>query len=123
VAAAGRDRDQQCDTEAGLNTIENWNQGNGVICFGNGGELSSNRRDHQELSMLALHLAQSALVYVNTLLIQDMLAEPEWADVLTPEDKRGLTPLFWTHLVPYGEVRLDMSRRLAIRDAAPSWQP
>ena len=55
VANYLRDRDQQRDTEAGLNPIENWNQGNGVICFGKGGELSSNRRDHQELSMLALH--------------------------------------------------------------------
>jgi hypothetical protein len=39
--------------------------------------------------------------YVNTLMIQDMLADPEWADVLTDEDKRALTLLFWMHIQPY----------------------
>jgi hypothetical protein len=38
--------------------------------------------------------------YVNTLVIQDLLAEPEWAHVLTDEDRRGLTQLFWTHVLP-----------------------
>ena len=42
--------------------------------------------------MLSLHIFQAALVYVNPLMIQDILAEPEWASVLTPEDFRGLTP-------------------------------
>jgi hypothetical protein len=64
--------------------------------------------------MLSLHILQAALVYVNTLMIQDILAEPEWADVLTPEDLRGLTPLFWAHVQPYGEVKLNMTRRLAL---------
>ena len=31
-------------------------------------------------------------------LVQDVLAEPAWADPLTPEDRRGLTPLFWAHV-------------------------
>jgi Tn3 transposase DDE domain len=44
----------------------------------------------------------------------DILAEPEWAGVLTAEDLRGLTPLFWAHVRPYGEVRLNMTRRLAL---------
>ena len=26
----------------------------------------------------------------------------------------GLTPLFWTHVRPYGEVRLDLGSRLTI---------
>jgi len=52
--------------------------------------------------------------YVNTLMIQDILAELEWAGVLTPEDLRGLTPLFWAHVLPYGEVKLNMTRRLAL---------
>ena len=30
-------------------------------------------------------------------------------------DRRGLTPLFWTHVAPYGEVKLDMGRRLPLR--------
>jgi hypothetical protein len=37
----------------------------------------------------------AALVYVSTLLLQDVLAEHDWTELLTPEDRRGLTPLFW----------------------------
>ena len=47
-------------------------------------------------------------------MIQDLLAEPEWDDALTTEDRRGLTPLFWSHVLPYGEVRLDMATRLRL---------
>ncbi len=57
-------------------------------------------------------------MYVNTLMLQDVLAEPSWANLLTPADRRGLTPLFWMHVVPYGEVNLDMASRLNI-GAAP----
>lgn len=45
-----------------------------------------------------------------------ILADLDWADILTPEDKRGLTPLFWAHLLPYGEVKLNMTRRLLLSD-------
>jgi Tn3 transposase DDE domain len=69
--------------------------------------------------MLALHILQAALVYVNTLMIQDILAEPEWAGVLTAEDLRGLTPLFWAHVLPYGEVKLNMTNRLALSATQP----
>lgn len=51
---------------------------------------------------------------MNTLMLQDVLDDPEWADVLTEADLRGLTPLFWAHVLPYGEVKLDMSRRLEL---------
>jgi hypothetical protein len=50
--------------------------------------------------------------YVNTLMIQDLLADSDWEDVLTADDRRGLTPLFWAHVLPYGEVRLNMDTRL-----------
>ncbi|WP_263579228.1 Tn3 family transposase [Streptomyces sp. PSKA30] len=68
---------------------------------------------------------QSALVYVNTLMLQDILGEPEWAGLLTPADRRGLTPLFWSHVRPYGEVNLGMATRLSLggrrtRTADPS---
>jgi hypothetical protein len=39
--------------------------------------------------------------------------------VLTVDGRRGLTPLFWSHILPYGEVRLNMARRLALNDPAP----
>jgi TnpA family transposase len=50
--------------------------------------------------MFALHILQAGLVYVNALMIQDILAEPEWADAFTAEDLRGLTTLFWAHVRP-----------------------
>lgn len=110
-------RDLQREIQEGLNVVEGWNGANDIIFFGKSGELSSNRRDQQELAILALHLLQTALVYVNTLMVQELLGEPEWADRLTDEDRRGLTPLFWSHVQPYGEVRLNMSNRLALAAA------
>ncbi|MEE1752928.1 DUF4158 domain-containing protein [Streptomyces sp. SP18CS02] len=65
-----------------------------------------------ETSMLALHLLQSALVHVNTLLVQQILAEPAWASRLSDEDRRGPTALFWSNVNPYGTFRLDMDKRL-----------
>ncbi|MFE9479306.1 Tn3 family transposase [Streptomyces spororaveus] len=120
VARYLRDRDLQREIQEGLNVVEGWNGANDIIFFGKSGELSSNRRDQQELSVLALHLLQTALVFVNTLMIQDMLADPEWADVLTDEDKRALTPLFWMHIQPYGEVRLNMGSRLQLAVPTPA---
>jgi TnpA family transposase len=101
-----RDRDLQREIGEGLNVVESWNRANAVIFFGKGGDIATNRRDEQELSVLCLRILQAALVYVNTLMVQDVLAYDMWADRLTAEDKRGLTPLFWAHVAPYGEVRL-----------------
>ncbi|MGW1909041.1 Tn3 family transposase [Streptomyces cinnamoneus] len=70
------------------------------------------RVSHAETSMLALHLLQSRLVHVNTLLLQQVLAEPKWAKKLSAEDRRGLTALFWSNINPYGTFRLDMNKRL-----------
>src|SRR6266704_4900074 len=86
--------------------------------YGKGGEFASNRLDDQEISMLALHLLQISLVFVNTLMVQEVLAEGEWMKRLTTEDYRGLTPLFYGHINPYGILRLDMTERLPIREAA-----
>jgi hypothetical protein len=68
----------------------------------------STNREEQEISMLALHLLQSALVHINTMLVERILAEPAWASRLTDEDRRALSPLFWTHTNPYGKFTLDM---------------
>jgi hypothetical protein len=84
-------RDLQRETESGLNVVENYNGVNDYIRFGKRGELASNRREEQELGMLCLHILQSCLALINTLMIQDTLALPEWIDVLTDADRRGLT--------------------------------
>jgi hypothetical protein len=53
----------------------------------------------------------------NTQLIQAVLRDPAWAAKLTEEDRRGLSPLFWSHVNPYGRFRLDMDRRLDLTAA------
>src|SRR3954468_19521949 len=92
----------------GLNVVEHWNSANDFIFFARRGEFSSNRREDQELSMLSLHLLQNCMVYVNTLMVQQVLTRPEWKGRLTPRDLHALTPLFWGHVNPYGRFDLDM---------------
>jgi TnpA family transposase len=107
-----RDRDLQRETASGLNVVENYNGVNDYIRFGKRGELASNRREEQELGMLCLHILQSSLGLVNTLMIQDTVALPEWEGVLTDADRRGLTPIFHANMTPYGEIQLRTDRRL-----------
>ena len=101
----------------GLNVVENWNSATNFILYGRHGEFSTNRREGQELTMLSLHLLQISLVYIQTLLIQHLLAEPAWANKMTKDDLRGLTPLIYSNVNPYGLIRLDMTERLAIEQA------
>jgi TnpA family transposase len=109
-----RSRGLQREINDGLNVIESWNRANSIIFYGKNAELASNRRDEHEMSVLCLRICQAAMVFVNVLMIQDVLADPDWDGVLTAEDERGLTPLFWSHVLPYGEVKLDMNTRLAL---------
>jgi hypothetical protein len=85
--------------------------------YGRHGEFTTNRREGQELTMLSLHLLQISLVYIQTLLFQQILAEPAWMDNMTKEDLRALTPLIYSNVNPYGTIRLDMTERLAIERA------
>ncbi|CAM5653604.1 transposase [Streptomyces griseorubiginosus] len=98
----------------GLQVVENWNSANKDLFYGKDGDLAGQDKESQEVSMLALDLLQSALVHVNTLLMQQILADPKWADILTDADRRALSPLFWTHVNPYGRFELDMSSRLEL---------
>lgn len=68
--------------------------------------------------MLALHLLQSPLVHVNTLLLQGILSREKWQKRLTDADRRALSPLFWTHMNPYGRFELDMNSHLELSAAA-----
>ncbi len=120
IARYLRDRDLQREINAGLNVVENYNGVNDYIFFGKSGELSSNRREEQEISMICLQILQSCLGYINTLMIQDTLAEPEWADRLGDADRRGLTPLFTVNMTPYGEIQLNLDRRLNLAAGGPS---
>jgi TnpA family transposase len=96
----------------GLQVVETWNSANGALHYGKDGDLTGADREHQEVSMLALHLLQSALVHINTILVQTILAEPAWADRFTEEDRRGLTALFWSNCNMFGKFSLDMDAHL-----------
>lgn len=100
------------EIHTGLQVVENWNSANNKIFYGRDGVLTGADREHAEVSMLSLHLLQSCLVYIDTLLVQRLLAEPAWANKLTAEDRRGLSALFWSHINPYGRFQLDMNKRL-----------
>ncbi len=98
----------------GLNGIEQWNSANDFIFFARHGEFASNRREDHEISMLALHLLQNSMVYINTLMLQQTLAQPQWTGKLGARDLSALTPLIWEHVNPYGRFDLDMKARLSL---------
>jgi TnpA family transposase len=102
------------EIEEGINVIENWNSANDFIWYGKGGEIAVNNKEDQETAILALHLLQICMVYINTLLVQKVLSEEDWFNRMQPEDFRGLTPLFYSHINPYGRLVLDMDERIMI---------
>lgn len=98
----------------GLNVVECWNGTNGFIFYGNGGELATNKQEDQEMGLLCLHLLQASLVYINTLMIQQVLEEPAWGERMTPRDLAALSPLLTQHINKYGRFELDMETRLPL---------
>ncbi|MEV4248850.1 transposase [Streptosporangium canum] len=108
VAASGLRR----EIHEGLQVVENWNSANTDLFYGSAGTIPGSDKEYQEVSMLSLHLLQSALVFINTLLVQSVLKDPAWQKKLTDADKRGLSPLFWSNANLYGTIDIDMGRRL-----------
>jgi TnpA family transposase len=102
------------EIQEGLNVVENWNSANSFIFYGKNGEISTNQLAEQELSVLCLHLLQICMVYVNTLMIQDVMRDPAWQSRLQERDRSALTPLIYSHINPYGEFRLDLQERLKL---------
>lgn len=100
----------------GLNVMEHWNSANDFLFFARKGQMASNQKDDHEVSMLCLHLLQNSMVYINTLMIQRILARPHWQGRLTERDLKALTPLMWEHVNPYGRFDLDMTSRLSLDD-------
>jgi len=103
-------REVQREVHEGLNVVENWNATNDFICYGRQGELATNRREQQEIVTLSLQLLQNCLMLINTLLIERTLEREDLWGRLTAADFRGLTPLFYGHINPYGQFALDLAR-------------
>ncbi len=98
----------------GLNVVESWNSTNGFIYYGKRGNISTNRKDHQEMGLLCLHLLQASMVYINTLMIQQVIEEPGWFERMMPRGLAALSPLITRHINPYGRFELDMEARLPL---------
>jgi TnpA family transposase len=113
-----RQEEVRREIQEGLNVVESWNSANGFIFYGKHGEVSTNDVDAQEIAILSMHLLQSCLVYVNTLMMQEVLAEPAWRQRMTEADWRGLTPLFYGHVNPYGLFDLNMEARIPLESQA-----
>lgn len=99
------DVERRQETHEGVQVVENWNSANKDLFYGKDGDLAGADKESQEVSMLALPM-------------QEVLADPKWADKLTDADRRALSPLFWTHVNPYGRFELDMNSRLDLELAA-----
>ena len=106
------------DIHTGLQVLETWNSTNDFILYGKGGEFASNKLEDQEIAMLSLHLLQVILVNSNTLMIQQVLAEPAWQGRVVAADLRALTFLLWAHVNPYGTFTLNTHERLPLEQAA-----
>ncbi|MER7775863.1 Tn3 family transposase [Streptomyces sp. NPDC096191] len=69
------DADLRREINDGLQVEENWNSAHHDLFYGKGGALAGSDKESRKVSMLALHLLQSALAHVNTLLLQGILSE------------------------------------------------
>lgn len=98
----------------GLNVVERWNGINDFIFYGKKGAFRSNNSEELQLSMLCLHLLQLSMVYINTVMLQQIFKESDWLARVSLEDKRAITPLLHEHINPYGVFILNLNTRLAI---------
>ena len=89
--------DLRREINEGLNVVENWNSTNSFIFYGKGGDISTNRLEDQEVAVLSLYLLRNCLVYINTLMFQNILSDRNWFDLMKLEDFRALTLLIYIH--------------------------
>lgn len=109
--------DLRREINAGLNVVECWNGTNDFIFYGKNGELATNRQEGQEIGLHCLHLLQACLVYINTLMIQQVLKDPGWAARMTDRDLAALSPLLTLHINKFGRFELDLETRLSLEEA------
>jgi len=108
------DESMRIEVNEGLNVVENWNSANSFIFFAKSGEIASNDIEQQEISILCLHLLQNCMIYINTLMFQEVITQNDMLDTLNEEDLRAITPLVYSHINPYGTFKLDMTTRIPL---------
>ena len=85
-----RRKDLRREIHEGLNVSENWYSANAFIHYGRAGEMATNNREDQETGMLCLHLLQACLVYINTLMVQQVLSFSSMGFQQYPADPAGI---------------------------------
>lgn len=108
------DEELRIEINESLNIVERVNGTVDFLFFGKLGEVSTNNTDDQEITLLSSQLLQVCLVYINTLMIQEILKDQALTSKFTQEDWRALTPLIHAHINPYGLFPLDMNKTLPI---------
>ncbi len=95
-----------------LNLVERLNGVMEFLFHGKWGEINSNDKYNQELAILCLHLLQVCVVYFNTLLLQEVLNDPDRKYDFTDDDLRALNPLIHEHFNIFGIASLDMTTNI-----------
>ena len=49
-------------------------------------------------------------------MIQEILSEKNWFDLMDKNDFRALTPIIHAHINPYGKFSLDMNERIPFKN-------
>jgi hypothetical protein len=108
------------------NSVSTYEEGfyapNDFVFFANRGEPAGNRSDDHETGMLCLHLILNAMVYINTLMMQQVLERPHWTDRLTAVDSAPLPRYLGAHQPQRAiRTRYDYSARSELMiDMSPS---
>lgn len=91
------------EINSGPQGVENWKSSNDEIYYGREGVITGADREHTEVFMFALHLLQSSLVFIISLLMRSSatLAGPRNTSRKTGA---GLALFFWSHVNPYSSL-------------------
>jgi TnpA family transposase len=111
------------EIHGGLQIVETWNSANTELFCGKSSDLTGPEREEQEISMLACTSCNQRSCTSTPCSSNASSANPAWADRLNDADRRVLTPLFWTHVNPYGKFTLDMDSQLDLDPPAAAATP
>ena len=102
------------------------------VFFARRGEMVSNRQEDHEISMLALHLIQNCMVYINTLMIQKLTgaaalareadtSRPRGADSADLGTRESVWPIRSRHEYAIGVAVIEMALGDTTVGSTPHW--